>query len=49
MQGCCPTVKFNKFDGTVEIKDDSGGTVTLSAAEFNELQQAVPAATSGKV
>ncbi|MBI4256519.1 hypothetical protein HY626_00500 [Candidatus Uhrbacteria bacterium] len=48
VQGCCPTVKIS-LDGNVEITDDHGGKVNLSAAEFAELQQAGSAAANVEV
>lgn len=36
VQGCCPTVTFKK--GEVLIKDDFGGKVKLTKAQFAELQ-----------
>ncbi len=39
VSGCCPTVRKTEAGG-VEIRDDNGGTVTLTADEFTALQRA---------
>ncbi len=38
VQGCCPTVEISKDD--VVIRDDDGGQVKLTKAQFAELQNA---------
>ena len=35
--GCCPTVTFN--DKEIIIKDDFGGSVKLTNAQFKELKE----------
>lgn len=38
VQGCCPTVDFTNPDEVV-FKDDHGGMVRLTRAEWTELKQ----------
>lgn len=40
VQGCCPTVDFTNPDEVV-LRDDHGGTVRLTQAEWGELKQHV--------
>jgi hypothetical protein len=39
VQGCCPTLNY--IEGGVELKDDFGGKVKLSSAEWGELVEGV--------
>lgn len=41
VQGCCPTVEVNHNTGKVIIKDDFGGTVTLTKDEWCDALQKV--------
>ena len=41
VQGCCPTVEVNHDAGKIVIKDDLGGTVTLTKDEWRDAQQQV--------
>ncbi|MEL7565776.1 MAG: hypothetical protein AAGU27_12915 [Dehalobacterium sp.] len=36
-KSCCPTVEYNADDDSVIIKDDDGGKVTLTIAQFKIL------------
>jgi len=36
-KNCCPTVEFNADAESVIIKDDNGGKVSLTTAEFKIL------------
>jgi len=40
VQGCCPTVDFTNPDEVV-MKDDHGGMVRLTRAEWNELKEGI--------
>lgn len=41
VQGCCPSVEVNHDTGKVVIKDDFGGTVTLTKEEWIDAQRKV--------
>ncbi len=38
VQGCCPTVDFTQADEVI-LRDDHGGQVRLTRAEWAELKQ----------
>lgn len=46
VQGCCPTVDFTSPDEVV-LRDDHGGTVKLTRAEWAELKQTFAQPTQG--
>lgn len=46
VQGCCPTVDFTNPEEIV-LRDDHGGMVRLTQAEWGELKQFVRQAQQG--